>query len=380
MQNAKMSNMNKNSQDIEECKTTRNDLIEDQEDHDDQEEGNDDRENENQNENQDQNQKEVDKSSVVQIDTLFGKIEYRSELKLSCASIVQLLHCYCYRVNNQKIEEENKWQQYVYPKLIAMVEILCKNIMEQIKVLIDDKTNDEDVVKINFCGYKNFKLPVVVLTQGVHNHATYGSVNVRPFLKTLKQRLEYLVKSPVPNRLKEDKKKNDTFLKVKDCAKNILDSQVDPLFERWSSLCQEGATIAGINMDDIKKDRTRDVRRKNYRTQESNRDNKFSQRQQFRHQNSYDSRPRDNYNKNYTNKSYDAARSQQPQKQYQQQQQQQQQSQQQQVKPYSHRFSNKEEIEDVDSHENDRWSTSSRQRTSQRQFSGPKREYTINRR
>ncbi|AYV83603.1 MAG: hypothetical protein Hyperionvirus9_20 [Hyperionvirus sp.] len=187
---------------------------------------------------------EVTAATVLK--TPFGDIEYKPDLKLSRASIMQLITCYTYRLNTQQIQTNNKWQDHAYPRLQKMFTGLCETFTQAITELYNSPLYDKEVVLINFCGYKNFKLPLIVQTPGVHHRATYMSVNVRPFLKTIEQRLMYLSTVKVPARYKDDEKKVGTFKKVQSVAEELRTKFVIPLHESWKKLCQDAADIAGI--------------------------------------------------------------------------------------------------------------------------------------
>lgn len=185
---------------------------------------------------------------TLKLNTPFGDIEYRPDLKLSRASIVQLLVCYVQRLSTQKPTIDNKWQELAYPKLFKIVHDLKDHVIKTVSELYNDNKLDKEVVTINFCGYTNFKLPLIVQTQGVHHRATYATVNVRPFLKTIEQRLTYLSTADVPARYRGEEKKVNTFRYVQDIAKQLLEKNVLPLYDSWKNLCQEAADYAGIKL------------------------------------------------------------------------------------------------------------------------------------
>lgn len=199
---------------------------------------------------QDNKIKERPETQNVKLHTPFGDVDYRPELKLSRASIVQLLVCYTERLNTQKATDDNKWQELAYPKLLKMFTDLRDHVTKIVSELCSNDDLDKDVVTINFRGYEGGKLPVIVQTQGVHHRATYGTVNVRPFLKTLEQRLTYLSTVDVPARYKGDEKKVNTFKRVQQVAKELLENHVQPLYNSWKLLCQEAADHAGIKMEE----------------------------------------------------------------------------------------------------------------------------------
>ena len=183
---------------------------------------------------------------TTKISTPFGSVEYRPDLKLSRASIIQLINCYTYRITNQSVQSGNKWQEFAYPRLQKIFGTLCETFTQQVSELYNAPDSDREVVMINFCGYKSFKLPLIVQTLGVHPQATYISVNVRPFLKTMEQRLMYLANVKMPDRYKDDEKKVSTFNKVQALAENLRTKYVLPLHEAWRKLCQDAADYAGI--------------------------------------------------------------------------------------------------------------------------------------
>lgn len=199
-------------------------------------------------------------SEFTTINTVYGPLKYRPEFKLTHASFMQLLYCYNYRLSLQKPDENNKWQQYAYPKITEMFQNLVNNAETAINALLENPEYDKNIVTINFCGY-NFKLPLIVYTQGVHHKATYGTVNVRPFLKTLEQRLGYLATMQVPNRYKDKESDIKTFKKVQETAQNLLDNHVKPLYDAWNKLCEETADYAGI---ELKKHEPRKVNKKRF--------------------------------------------------------------------------------------------------------------------
>ena len=188
-----------------------------------------------------------DPTPVTQIKTPLGDIDYRPDLRLSRASFIQLVYCYAQRLSEQPAE--NKWQEYAYPRLLKLFTDLRDQTTTMIFNLWNDPNWDRDVVGVNFCGYRNCKLSLIVTTQGVHHRATYATVNVRPFLKTVEQRLLYLKTATVPSRYQGDDKKINTFRRVQELAEELMDRHVHPLFEAWEKLCQEAGDYAGIKME-----------------------------------------------------------------------------------------------------------------------------------
>ena len=195
---------------------------------------------------QNEEQTNVTPPQTYTITTPFGDIEYKSEMKLSHGSFMQLLYCYNHRLTTQVCQEGNKWQELAYPEIRKMFSDLLEKSIAHVRGLCTDTTLDRDVITLNFCGYKNFKLPLLVHTMGVHYRATYGTVNVKPFLKTIEQRLAYLANADVPARYLGNEEKSNTFNAVKQLAKTMLTQDVLPMFETWNELCNKAATYAGI--------------------------------------------------------------------------------------------------------------------------------------
>jgi len=195
------------------------------------------------------------KMETMTIKTAFAEpyatMEYSPDLKLSRASFMQLLYCYTQRLENQKPQPGNKWQEYAYPRLLKMFTDMRDNIVGTVCEMCNNPAYDKEVVMINFCGYKNFKLPLVVNIQRnkkveVHPRATYERANVVPVYKTLAQRMTYLSTVSVPQRYNGDEKKTNTFKKVQEVAKMFLEKYVNSMLECWQKLCKESAEYAGI--------------------------------------------------------------------------------------------------------------------------------------
>lgn len=182
--------------------------------------------------------------TAMEICTPFGNFEYRAGLRLTQASFVQLSYGYLYRLRNQQVVEGNKWQEFAYPRLQTLFENFCNESGSLISTMLSNPENDETVVRSNFCGYKNFKLPLNIPVYRVNSRATYGNVNVQPLIKTMRQRLNHLSTMQVPKRYLVEKER-ETFVRLQSVAKQILD-KVEPLTNEWKNICTEAAQVAGL--------------------------------------------------------------------------------------------------------------------------------------
>lgn len=227
----------------------------------------------------------------VTLTTPFGDISYQSNLKLSRASVVQLLYCYSHRLNNQKAEPGNKWQEYAYPELAKMFSRLLKDFSDAIETLIQE--HDKDVVKINFCGYGNCKLPLMVQTRGVHYKTTYLYANVKHVLRTLEQRLSYLSTTPIPVRYQTEPLKQEAFLKVQELAKRFLDTSVKDAFVQWDEICKNARVVAGLPANDFKEDNDKGDYRNQRTGRNYGRNNNYQNDRRPNYQNRFDNQ----YNK-----------------------------------------------------------------------------------
>jgi hypothetical protein len=191
---------------------------------------------------------EVDEKITTSFnDSRYKEVSYNAGLKLSRASIMQLLYFYTHRLEKQKADVGNKWQESAYPELVKLFQDLKKGIVDAVVDLCN--SCDKDVVMINYCGYEGFKLPLMVQTKGVHFRTTYLYANVKHILKTIEQRLSYLAVAPVPLRYQADEKKQEAFRKVQDLAKVFLSTHIKTAFVRWQEICQKAAEVAGLKPD-----------------------------------------------------------------------------------------------------------------------------------
>lgn len=191
------------------------------------------------------------KDAVVKLQTPMEEVEYNGKYKLANGSIMQLLHLYTHRLEKQTPEPDNKWQVFVYPDLTKLFQTLRDAVTEKVVEL--SKDYDADVVRINFCGYKNFKLPLMVQTRGVHFRTTYEHANVRHVLKSLEQRLNYLSSAPLPTRYQEDTVKQLAFSKVQELAKLLLSENLAQTVQSWQTICEKAGEVSGFVPDDNRK-------------------------------------------------------------------------------------------------------------------------------
>lgn len=191
--------------------------------------------------------RQTPKVKPVTISTIHIPIDYVPTLKLANASALQLLYFYAHRLENQVPEENNKWQQLAYPELTKLFVDLRDRVTAQVADLASKY--DKDVVMINFCGYKNFKLPTMVPIDGVNIRMTYAYANAKHVIKTLNQRLTYLSLTYLPTRYTDDENKISAFKKVRELASKIKSEEIQKALETWEDIRRRADIAADIKRD-----------------------------------------------------------------------------------------------------------------------------------
>ena len=223
---------------------------------------------------------QVNDKPTIELTCPFGTMQYRSDLKLTSASFMQLLVCYKYKVCEQKAEEGNKWQEYAYPKLADVFTELLNKVIHHINELLNEENIDKEIVIINLCGYKNFKLPVIVQTRSVNYKLKYENANARDIFLNILQRLTYLSTCSVPARY-NDEIKVKTFSRVQELVKTLIETVVSQTRQEWSKICQEAGVHAGL------------VNNANKNVQKHNQHNQHNQYNQHHDQQQNEQNPND---------------------------------------------------------------------------------------
>ncbi len=176
------------------------------------------------------------------------EFNYNETFRLSSGSFMQLLLFYNTKVSND-VSDGSKWQDFVYPKLKDLFASMLECFEGHINSLMVKNEEHKQMIHVNFSGYDNYKMPVVVVPKNIKPHINYKNARVRDIMAHLDQRLYYLSICSVPKRYTTEEELR-VFKQIQELSKQLLDHELKEYKEKWRNICNEAYLYAGIEKKD----------------------------------------------------------------------------------------------------------------------------------
>ncbi len=190
------------------------------------------------------NNMESSQSNTPQVLSLDG-ISYDIKYRLSQGSVSQIVRGLSEMVTRLG-DGENAYQQTLYPVLREQ----SKNIVSRFNTLLQTSSAaDYDVRKFNLHGYDG-RIKGTVITRGVRFNTIYQYANFGDYLKTITQRLTYILERQVPQRYSTDEALANAFTQLRSEVQDFVKYIHDEVEPRWNTAVTEARTAGGDSVQE----------------------------------------------------------------------------------------------------------------------------------
>jgi hypothetical protein len=190
------------------------------------------------------NNMESSQSNTPQVLSLDG-ISYDIKYRLSQGSVSQIVRGLSEMVTRLG-EGENAYQQTLYPVLREQ----SKNIVSRFNTLLQTSSaSDYDVRKFNLHGYDG-RIKGTVITRGVRFNTIYQYANFGDYLKTITQRLTYILERQVPQRYSTDEGLSNAFVQLRSEVQDFVKYIHEEVEPRWNTAVTEARTAGGDSVQE----------------------------------------------------------------------------------------------------------------------------------
>ena len=187
---------------------------------------------------------ENSQSNAPQVLSLDG-ISYDIKYRLSQGSVSQIVRGLSEMVTRLG-EGENAYQQTLYPVLREQ----SKNIVSRFNTILQTSSAaDYDVRKFNLHGYDG-RIKGTVITRGVRFNTIYQYANFGDYLKTITQRLTYILERQVPQRYSTDEALANAFTQLRSEVQDFVKYIHDEVEPRWNTAVTEARTAGGDSVQE----------------------------------------------------------------------------------------------------------------------------------
>jgi hypothetical protein len=153
-------------------------------------------------------------------------------------------------------EITNDYQRILYPVLTELTNGIVDRYTELLKYSSD---KEKEIVQFNLHGYDG-TVRGNVATKGVNYILIYKYANFGDFIKTIRQRLEFITSRSTPKRYLEDEEKLRFFVALKDKINEFLRYLKDDVDPRWNTTVAAARTSGGDEVQDNLKKREEEAK------------------------------------------------------------------------------------------------------------------------
>lgn len=186
-------------------------------------------------------------STQTNYDITLENVPYDDNYRIKFGSISQLMRGL--QVMQPKItsdKETDNYKQVLYPKLRELSQSLVNKF---IPMLSASSEKERNVRNYNLCGYEGQirpdKFNRYPFVSGVNPNAKYGYANFGYFMRTLKQRLEFIASRDLPTRYSSDEVLTNTFNLLKLECNNLVKYLVEYVEPEWNKVVDDARKNGG---------------------------------------------------------------------------------------------------------------------------------------
>lgn len=195
--------------------------------------------------------KQMETSEQTTFNLTLSDVPYDDKYRLNQASATQLVKGLQEMVS-RLTEPQNDYQKELYPSLKNIV----TKLVDKYNVVLEGTTEVErEVRRFNLHGY-NGRVKKPIATKGVKYNLVYKYANFGDYLKTLTQRLSYLVDRPVPQRYVTNTTEGAAHNQMKTMLVDYLKYLKDDVETDWNTAVTSARTAGGSSVQENLRKRT----------------------------------------------------------------------------------------------------------------------------
>ncbi len=171
----------------------------------------------------------------------FSHLPYDEKFKLNQASCTQLIRG-MYEMGQRLEEPQNDYQRELYPVLKSVVDKVFQHYESLIASTNDTEAN---IRKYNLDGY-NGRVKKPIATRGVKYNLVYKYANFGDYLKTINQRMNYLVTRPLPQRYINNVSEGVAYADLKTKLQEFLKFMKEEIEVTWNTAVSAARVAGGV--------------------------------------------------------------------------------------------------------------------------------------
>lgn len=181
-------------------------------------------------------------------------LPYDEKYRLNQASASQLVRG-LQEMGGRLGEAQNDYQRELYPALKKIV----TQVVEQYNNMLQGTNEVErEIRRFNLHGY-NGRVKRAISTRGVKFNLVYKYANFGDYLKTVTQRLTYLVERPLPQRYVTNTTEGTAYEQLKVKIQEFLKFLKDEVEQSWNTAVTQARTAGGNSVQENLRRRTERV-------------------------------------------------------------------------------------------------------------------------
>lgn len=178
-------------------------------------------------------------------------IPFDENYKLNRGSISQLIRGVQY-MESKLTEPNNDYQKELYPALKSIVD----KIIKKYDVLLQYTSDiEKEIKRYNLHGY-NGKLKNPVSTSGVKYNLVYKFSNFGDYLKTITQRMKYLIERNLPQRYITNPSEGTAYASLKIELQDFVKFLSEDIDQLWNTAVSVARTAGGNSVQENLRKRT----------------------------------------------------------------------------------------------------------------------------
>ena len=199
-------------------------------------------------------------SNPVSYNLSLNDVSYDEKYRINQGSASQLLRGIQEMVN-RLTEPSNEYQKELYPALKSIV----VSFVEKYNVLLQCSSEVErEVKRFNLHGY-NGKLKNPVSTSGVKYNLVYKFSNFGDYLKTVLQRVKYLIERNIPQRYVTNPSEGTAYANLKIQCQEFVKYLTEEVEQSWNTIVSAARTAGGNSVQENLRKRTENQQVKPHR-------------------------------------------------------------------------------------------------------------------
>ncbi len=183
-----------------------------------------------------------------------AELPYDEKYKLNQASASQLVRGLS-EMGTRLGEPTNDYQKELYPALKTLVTTMVTKYTDMLQATSEV---EREVRRFNLHGY-NGRVKKPVATRGVKFNVVYKFANFGDYLKSLTQRLTYLVERPVPQRYVNNASEGTAYEQLKGKLQDYLKFMKEEVEQQWNTAVTSARTAGGDSVQENLRKRTERV-------------------------------------------------------------------------------------------------------------------------